>query len=87
MDKAAAAQQIAAITNSLEDLSKDLKPYAAAIENGSRTDLESIGKVSQTHTSLIASVKSLNRSARGLVDMVFAQIEAVSSQTLKMSGV
>ena len=78
MDKAAAAQQIAAITASLESVTKDLKLYASAIENGSGTDLESIGKVSSTHTNLIASVRTLNRSARGLVDMVFAQIEAVS---------
>ncbi|PMD29394.1 o-methyltransferas-like protein [Hyaloscypha variabilis F] len=78
MDKAAAAQQIAAITASLETLTKDLKLYASAIENGSGTDLESIGKVSSTHTNLIASVRTLNRSARGPVDMVFAQIEAVA---------
>ena len=77
MDKEAAAQQITAITKSLEDAQKDLRLYASAIENGSGTDLESIGKVSSTHTNLIASVRSLNRSARGPVDMVFAQIEAV----------
>ncbi|KAE9367267.1 o-methyltransferas-like protein [Stipitochalara longipes BDJ] len=78
MDKAAAAQQIAAITASLEAVTKDLKLYASAIENGSGTDLESIGKVSSTHTNLIARVRTLNRSARGPVDMVFAQIEAVA---------
>lgn len=78
MDKAAAAQQIAAITKSLEDVTKDLKLYAAAIENGSPTGLEETGKVSQTHTDLIASVRALNRNARGPVDMVFAQIENVS---------
>jgi hypothetical protein len=77
MDKEAAAQQIAAITKSLEDVQKDLRFYVSAIENGTGTDLESIGEVSSTHTNLIASVRNLNRSARGPVDMVFAQIEAV----------
>jgi len=86
MDKEAAAQQIAAITKFLEDAQKDLRLYASAIENGSGTDLESIGKVSSTHTNLIASVRSLNRSARGPVDMVFAQIEAVCFVEMKSGG-
>jgi hypothetical protein len=79
MDKEAAAQQIAAITKALEDVTKDLKLYSSVIGNGG-TDLESIGKVSESHTSLIASVRCLNRAARGPVDMVFAQIEAVSTR-------
>jgi hypothetical protein len=83
MDKATAAQQIAAITASLEDVQKKLSLYALAIENGSGTDLESIGNVSSTHTNLITSVRTLNRSARGPVDMVFAQIEAAGFQNLK----
>lgn len=86
MDKTAAAQQIAAIRASLEAVEKDLTLYASAIENGSGTDLESIGKVSSTHTNLIADVRSLNRSTRGPVDMVFAQIEAVSFPSFK-SGI
>jgi len=79
MDKEAKLQQIAAITKSLEEVTKDLKSYSAVIENGG-SDLEAIGKSSQAHTDLIASVRSLNRAARGPVDMVFAQIEAVSTR-------
>jgi hypothetical protein len=86
MNKAAVAQQIAAITKPLEDVTKDLKLYASAVENGSGIDLESIGKVGSTHTSLIASGRNLNRSARVLADMVFAQIEAVSIQKIIESG-
>jgi hypothetical protein len=80
MDKEAASQQIAAITKALEDVTKDLKLYSLVVENGSGKDLESIGKVSQSHTNLVASVRTLNRAARGQVDMVFAQIEAVSAE-------
>lgn len=82
MDKETATRQIAAITQALEDVTKDLKAYASVIENGSDgKDLESIGKVSQSHTDLVASVRSLNRAARGPVDMIFAQIENVSTDS------
>jgi hypothetical protein len=57
MDKETASQQIAAITKALEDVTKDLKLYSSIVENGRGTDLESIGKVSQSHTNLIASVR------------------------------
>ena len=78
MDKEAALQQVAAITQALEEVTKGLKQYATVIqESGGKSDLESIGQVSQSHTDLVSGVRTLNRASRGPVDMVFAQIEAV----------
>lgn len=81
MDKETATKQIAAITQALNDVSKDLKVYSSVIQNGmDAQDLESIGKVSQSYVDLVASIRTLNRSARGPVDMVIAQIENASFQ-------
>lgn len=85
MDKEAALQQVATITQALEEVTKGLKQYATVIQaSGGETDLESIGQISQSHTDLVSGVRSLNRAARGPVDMVFAQIEAVGLPIVSM---
>lgn len=79
-----AAQQIAAARAAVDDVSRRLDRYAAAVESSANTvTLESMGRVSQSHTDLVASVRALNRAARGPADMMFAQIEAVGRISLQ----
>ncbi|KAE9372596.1 o-methyltransferas-like protein [Stipitochalara longipes BDJ] len=80
MDKEGATRQVAAITQALEDVTKDLKLYSSLVEDGSIVgkDLESIGKVSQSYTKLMVSVRSLNRAARGPVNSVLEHVEAMT---------
>jgi hypothetical protein len=83
MDKETAAKQIAAMTTALEDVTKDLKVYSSFIQHGTNgQDLESIGNVGQSYVDLVASIRALNRSVRGPVDMVISQIENVSVECL-----
>lgn len=79
MDKETATKQIAAITQALEDVTKDFRVYSSVISKGTDgQDLELIAKVSKSYVDLVASIKTLNRSARGPMDMVISQVENVS---------
>lgn len=79
MDKETATRQLAAITQALEDVTKDLKLYSLVIQDGSiGKGLEDFGRISESYEHLIASVRSLNRAARGPVDMLLGQVEHVS---------
>jgi hypothetical protein len=89
MDKEGAIKQLAAIKQSLEEINKDLELYSSLVEDDSivRKDLESIAKVNVSHTKLVASVRTLNRAARGPVDSIFAHTENVSTRnSLKNHG-
>jgi hypothetical protein len=81
MDKETATRQLAAITQALEDTTKDLKAYSLVVQDGTTgKNLEDFGKISESYDHLLASVRSLNRAARGPVDLLWAHIEHVCTR-------
>jgi hypothetical protein len=86
MEKETITRQLAAITQALEDVTKELKVYSSVVQDGTvGKDLEDLGRISESYEDLIASVRSLNRAARGPVDLLLSQVEHVSPQIISSS--
>lgn len=78
MDKETANRQVAAISQALEDVTKDFKVYSSVVKDGTTgKSLEDFGRIGESHEHLVASVRSLNRAARGPVDLLWSYIEHV----------
>ncbi|PMD32529.1 o-methyltransferas-like protein [Hyaloscypha variabilis F] len=79
MDKETITRQLAAITQALEDVTKELKVYSSVVQDGTvGKNLEGLGRISESYEDLVASVRSLNRAARGPVDLLLSQVEHIA---------
>jgi hypothetical protein len=76
----AIARQLEAIQKAVDDVQISLQQYSETAEKGAgATSLESQGQINQSHRDLLATIGTLNRVTQGPANMVFAQIENVST--------
>lgn len=76
----AIARQLEAIKKAVDDVQISLQQYSETAEKGAgATSLESQGQINQSHRDLLATIGALNRVTQGPANMVFAQIENVST--------
>ena len=74
------AQEIAAIRQSLKEVSAAVDRYAEiATKNVSQAGTTAAGEVSESHTALFMESHKFIRTARGPLDMVFSHTENVSN--------
>lgn len=74
------AQEIAAIRQSLKEVSAAVDKYAeVATKNVSLAGTVAAGEVSEYHTALFMESHKFMRTARGPLDMVFSHTENVSN--------
>lgn len=80
------AQEIASLKRMLASVSEAIDSYAEiATKNVGKKDLEALGEVSESHTSLFMVANELLRTVRGPLDMVFSHFENVRSYVCRVN--